>query len=78
MSGPSFKRGPPKGYIHAIEQRWHQVECLLATITASPKAHDITTELRNDPIARTILDRVESGPYVSVMYVGHGSIADIS
>ena len=68
VSDPNFKRGPPKGYIHAIEQRWHQVECILATIMASPKAHDIVVELRNDPMARTILDRVESGPYVRIMH----------
>lgn len=64
-SGPSFKRGPPKGYIHAIEQRWHQVECILATIIASQRARDVVTELRNDPMARAILDRVDAGPYVS-------------
>ncbi|OBZ78750.1 hypothetical protein A0H81_01180 [Grifola frondosa] len=39
---PNFKRGPPKGYIHSIEQRWHQVD---------------------DPFARSILDRVQAGPY---------------
>ena len=61
--GPSFKRGPPKGYIHAIEQRWHQVECLLGTIMAAPQAEGIISELRGDPFARTILDRVEAGPY---------------
>ena len=62
-AGPSFKRGPPKGYIHAIEQRWHQVECLLGTIMAAPQAEGIISELRGDPFARTILDRVEAGPY---------------
>ncbi|KAH9937305.1 fungal-specific transcription factor domain-containing protein [Fomitopsis serialis] len=61
--GPSFKRGPPKGYIHAIEQRWHQVECILGSIMAAPQAEGIVSELRGDPMARTILDRVESGPY---------------
>ncbi|KZT75005.1 hypothetical protein DAEQUDRAFT_720214 [Daedalea quercina L-15889] len=61
--GPSFKRGPPKGYIHAIEQRWHQVECILGSIMAAPQAMGIISELRDDPFARTILDRVEAGPY---------------
>ncbi|CCM04446.1 uncharacterized protein FIBRA_06626 [Fibroporia radiculosa] len=63
FQGPSFKRGPPKGYIHAIEQRWHQVECILATIMVTPQAQDIISELRSDPFSRAILDRVESGPY---------------
>ncbi|TFY70003.1 hypothetical protein EVJ58_g92 [Rhodofomes roseus] len=61
--GPSFKRGPPKGYIHAIEQRWHQVECILGSIMAAPQAEGIMSELLGDPMARTILDRVEAGPY---------------
>ncbi|KAH9950872.1 fungal-specific transcription factor domain-containing protein [Amylocystis lapponica] len=61
--GPSFKRGPPKGYIHAIEQRWHQVESLLGTIMASPRAESIISDLRTDPFARNILDRVDAGPY---------------
>ncbi|OSD03232.1 hypothetical protein PYCCODRAFT_1388765 [Trametes coccinea BRFM310] len=63
FQGPSFKRGPPKGYIHSIEQRWHQVECILATIMESPRAQDIVNDLRGDPFASSILDRVQSGPY---------------
>ncbi|KAI0094285.1 fungal-specific transcription factor domain-containing protein [Irpex rosettiformis] len=66
FQGPSFKRGPPKGYIHAIEQRWHQVECVLATVMSLPRAQDIISDLRVDPFARDILDRVASGPYGSV------------
>lgn len=65
FTGPSFKRGPPKGYIHSIEQRWHQVECILATIMDSPRAQDIVNDLRRDAFANAILDRVQSGPYVS-------------
>ena len=30
--GPSRKRGPPKGYIDAIEARLHQTEALLGII----------------------------------------------
>ncbi|KAH9944251.1 fungal-specific transcription factor domain-containing protein [Epithele typhae] len=64
-TGPSFKRGPPKGYIHSIEQRWHQVECILATIMESPGAQAIMTDLRGDSFASAILDRVQAGPYGS-------------
>ncbi|KAJ8454826.1 hypothetical protein ONZ51_g12801 [Trametes cubensis] len=63
FQGPSFKRGPPKGYIHSIEQRWHQVECILATIMESPRAQDIVNDLRGDSFASAILDRVQAGPY---------------
>ncbi|KAI0719947.1 fungal-specific transcription factor domain-containing protein [Cerioporus squamosus] len=63
--GPSFKRGPPKGYIHSIEQRWHQVECILATVMESPRAQDIIKDLRSDAFASAILDRVQAGPYGS-------------
>ena len=64
LLGPSFKRGPPKGYIHSIEQRWHQVECILATIMESPRTQDVINDLRTDPFANAILDRVQTGPYV--------------
>ncbi|KAI0639571.1 fungal-specific transcription factor domain-containing protein [Trametes polyzona] len=63
FQGPSFKRGPPKGYIHSIEQRWHQVECILSIIMESPRAQDIINDLRGDSFANAILDRVQAGPY---------------
>lgn len=67
MPGPSYKRGPPKGYIHAIEQRWHQVESLLGAIMLcqEPRVQSIVSDLRQDDLAREILARVDMGPYVS-------------
>ncbi|KIY50437.1 hypothetical protein FISHEDRAFT_64668 [Fistulina hepatica ATCC 64428] len=64
-TGPSYKRGPPKGYIHAIEQRWHQVESLLGSILQcpDPRVQSVVTDLRGDDLAREILERVDSGPY---------------
>jgi hypothetical protein len=64
--GPSYKRGPPKGYIHAIEQRWHQVESLLGAILQCPDARVQTfvNDLKQDDLAREIIDRVDMGPYV--------------
>ncbi|KAF9567781.1 hypothetical protein CPC08DRAFT_739993 [Agrocybe pediades] len=63
--GPSYKRGPPKGYIHAIEQRWHQVEALLGAILQCPdqRVQSVVSDLRQDDLAREILGRVDSGPY---------------
>jgi hypothetical protein len=65
--GPSFKRGPPKGYIHSIEQRWHQVESVLGAILSSkdPQVQTLINNLRKDKLARDILARVDSGPFVS-------------
>ncbi|KAJ7170147.1 fungal-specific transcription factor domain-containing protein [Mycena filopes] len=60
--GPSYKRGPPKGYIHAIESRWHQVESLLGAILQCPDAR-VQSILRTDELAREILGRVDAGPY---------------
>jgi len=64
--GPSYKRGPPKGYIHAIEQRWHQVESLLGAILQCPDARvqSFVNDLKQDDLAREIIDRVDMGPYV--------------
>ncbi|KAJ4485754.1 fungal-specific transcription factor domain-containing protein [Lentinula aciculospora] len=63
--GPSYKRGPPKGYIHAIEQRWHQVESLLGVILqcTDPRVQGVVADLRQDELACEILNRVDMGPY---------------
>ncbi|KAG9222442.1 hypothetical protein CCMSSC00406_0002777 [Pleurotus cornucopiae] len=63
--GPSYKRGPPKGYIHAIEQRWHQVECLIGALLQcnDPRVQSVIQDLRRDNLASAILDRVDTGPY---------------
>ncbi|KAF5385325.1 hypothetical protein D9615_001196 [Tricholomella constricta] len=60
-----YKRGPPKGYIHAIEQRWHQVESLLGAIIQcpDPRVQGIVSNLRQDDLAREIIRRVDNGPY---------------
>ncbi|KAG6837321.1 hypothetical protein H0H93_011416 [Arthromyces matolae] len=63
--GPSYKRGPPKGYIHAIEQRWHQVESLLGAVLQCPdsRVQDLVSDLKQDDLAREIIRRVDNGPY---------------
>lgn len=45
--GPSRKRGPPKGYIDAIEARLHQTEALVGIMLAT-----------KDPRARSLLDDI--------------------
>ncbi|KDQ57029.1 hypothetical protein JAAARDRAFT_35629 [Jaapia argillacea MUCL 33604] len=63
--GPTHKRGPPKGYIHALEQRWYQAEAILGAILASadPRAQNIISILRQDDIAQEVLNRVNAGPF---------------
>lgn len=80
--GPSRKRGPPKGYIDAIEARLHQTEALLGVLLALEAAHgerysaadrptpadtagleDVLHTLRQDALAREILNRVDSSSY---------------
>ncbi|KAF8846123.1 hypothetical protein BDN67DRAFT_1064611 [Paxillus ammoniavirescens] len=63
--GPSYKRGPPKGYIQAIEQRWHQVESLVGALLACPdrRVQDLFADIRQDDLAREILNRVDTGPF---------------
>jgi hypothetical protein len=69
LAGPSYKRGPPKGYINAIEQRWQQVESLLGVIIScpDPRTQAIVVELRKDELASGIITRVEAGPFVSYL-----------
>ena len=63
--GPSHKRGPPKGYILALERRLHQVEALLGTIIGSddPRARTLIDDLSRDQLAAHIIRRVKTGPF---------------
>ncbi|KAJ7594197.1 fungal-specific transcription factor domain-containing protein [Mycena floridula] len=63
--GPSRKRGPPKGYIDAIEARLHQTEALLGIMLSSndQRAQTLLRDLAQDPLAKDIIDRVDNSPY---------------
>ncbi|KZT01747.1 uncharacterized protein LAESUDRAFT_717322 [Laetiporus sulphureus 93-53] len=61
------RRGPPKGYLHAIERRLHLVECLLSAIVTSQdiRAKGVVAALMKDPLARKILTEIqESGSHI--------------
>ncbi|KAI1791308.1 fungal-specific transcription factor domain-containing protein [Ganoderma leucocontextum] len=64
-TAPSFRRGPPKGYIQALEHRLHQVESVLAAIMSStdPRSQSIIEELGQDELAGYILETVDAGPF---------------
>ncbi|OBZ66363.1 Nitrogen assimilation transcription factor nit-4 [Grifola frondosa] len=63
--GPSRKRGPPKGYIDAIEARLHQTEALIGILLGSKdsRARTILEDLAEDPLAKEIINRVDNSPY---------------
>lgn len=73
--GPSRKRGPPKGYIDAIEARLHQTEALLGIIISlssssstsssdlDERAKGLLGDLSKDPLAKEIINRVDGGIY---------------
>ena len=63
--GPSRKRGPPKGYIDAIESRLHQLEALLGIIISAndPRTQSIIEDLSQDTLARDIISRVDNSPF---------------
>ena len=65
-AGPSYKRGPPKGYINAIEQRMQHFEALIGVImqTSDPRAASLISDLGQDELARAILNRVDAGRFV--------------
>ncbi|KAI8994086.1 fungal-specific transcription factor domain-containing protein [Trametes punicea] len=64
-AAPSFRRGPPKGYIQALEHRLHQVESVLAAIMSSTdiRSRSVIDELSKDELASHILDTVDAGPF---------------
>ncbi|KAF9463229.1 fungal-specific transcription factor domain-containing protein [Collybia nuda] len=63
--GPSRKRGPPKGYIDAIEARLHQTEALLGIMisTTDIRAQSLLRDIGKDPLAKEIINRVDNSPY---------------
>ncbi|KAI0758095.1 hypothetical protein C8Q74DRAFT_1210244 [Fomes fomentarius] len=65
FTDPSHKRGPPKGYILALERRLHQVEALLGTIIGSddPRARGLVQDLSKDQLASHIIQKVNVGPF---------------
>ncbi|EAU83952.2 hypothetical protein CC1G_09834 [Coprinopsis cinerea okayama7 len=62
---PSRKRGPPKGYIDAIEARLHQTEALVGIMLATkdPRARSLLEDMAKDPLGREIINRVDNSPY---------------
>ncbi|KAH7929237.1 hypothetical protein BV22DRAFT_1029679 [Leucogyrophana mollusca] len=75
--GPSRKRGPPKGYIDAIEARLHQTEALLGILIASgdERARGVLGDLRKDTLAREIINRVDNSPYGAKGRAGKGAVS---
>lgn len=63
--GPSRKRGPPKGYIDAIEARLHQTEALVGIMLAAndSRARSLLDDISQDPLAFEIIERVDNSPY---------------
>ncbi|KAH9974092.1 fungal-specific transcription factor domain-containing protein [Lactifluus volemus] len=63
--GPSRKRGPPKGYIDAIEARLHQTEALVGILLAvnDSRASSLLDDLSQDPLACEIIRRVDNSSY---------------
>ncbi|KAJ7057212.1 fungal-specific transcription factor domain-containing protein, partial [Mycena amicta] len=66
-SRPSRKRGPPKGYIDAIEARLHQTEALVGILLSAgglrARARELMADLAEDPVARAILLRIDQSAY---------------
>ncbi|KAF8511182.1 fungal-specific transcription factor domain-containing protein [Gautieria morchelliformis] len=61
--GPSQKRGPPKGYLNALETRLHEAEALLGAIISSPQAETLVGTLSKDPLAEKIITRVNKSVF---------------
>ena len=67
VPGPSRKRGPPKGYIDAIEARLHQTEALVGILLAA-----------DDIRARSLLDDLAEVGLSSISLVSLSSLTNSS
>ncbi|KAF8583961.1 hypothetical protein K439DRAFT_1660982 [Ramaria rubella] len=63
FQGPSQKRGPPKGYLSALETRLHEAEALLGAIISSPQAEQLVAVLSKDTLAGQIITRVNKSVF---------------
>ncbi|KAF8578646.1 hypothetical protein K439DRAFT_1638648 [Ramaria rubella] len=63
--GPSRKRGPPKGYITALEGRVHRLEALWGVIVSSEdsRAQTLIADIVEDGLAHDILSEVDIGAF---------------
>ncbi|KAF7366374.1 Zn(2)-C6 fungal-type domain-containing protein [Mycena sanguinolenta] len=84
--GPSRKRGPPKGYIDAIEARLHQTEALVGIMLAAARstnkytireegedegADDVAKENESDERARELLADLSEDPLARAIPCAH-------
>ncbi|GJJ13475.1 hypothetical protein Clacol_007729 [Clathrus columnatus] len=62
---PVHKRGPPKGYLSALEQRLNDAEALLGALICSkdPRAASLISDLSMDPLASSIINRVSKSEF---------------
>jgi hypothetical protein len=65
--GPSRKRGPPKGYIDAIEARLHQTEALVGILLAV-----------NDSRASSLLDDLSQVMYNLLFFFDSEHLFDLA
>jgi len=62
---PARRRGPPKGYLHLVETRMHELEAVLGVILSLPEPalQQVLQSLLQDDFARGILSHVASSPF---------------
>ncbi|KZT29828.1 hypothetical protein NEOLEDRAFT_479136 [Neolentinus lepideus HHB14362 ss-1] len=64
FTGPVYKRGPPRGYIAALEQMSYRTESILAAILRSPHpaAGTLVALMEQDDFARETLLNIANSP----------------
>ncbi|GJJ13476.1 hypothetical protein Clacol_007730 [Clathrus columnatus] len=62
---PVRKRGPPKGYMSALEQRLNNAEAILGAVicSADPRAISLIADLSTDTLACSTLRRIREGEF---------------
>ncbi|KZT34004.1 hypothetical protein SISSUDRAFT_1053457 [Sistotremastrum suecicum HHB10207 ss-3] len=64
--GPNRKRGPPKGYLHALERRLHDVEALVGIVLSlsDPRAQSLLADLSSShDYVKDVLSQVDVSPF---------------
>ncbi|KIJ50913.1 hypothetical protein M422DRAFT_244864 [Sphaerobolus stellatus SS14] len=65
FSEPTQKRGPPKGYLAALENRLHEAEALLGAIISAEetRAKTLIADLSKDDLANAIIMRITNSVF---------------
>jgi len=62
---PSRRRGPPKGYLHLVETKMHELEAVMGVMLSipDPRLQEIIGSLSKDELCSSVFAKVSDSPF---------------